>query len=43
MSALSGSVPEFLSTHPSHATRIQQLQGWNAEAKKKAAEFGVTF
>jgi predicted Zn-dependent protease len=38
-----GSTPEFLNTHPSHATRIRQLQGWNAEAKKKAAEFGVKF
>jgi len=43
MSALGSSGPQFLSTHPSHATRIQQLQGWNAEAKKKAAEFGVWF
>jgi predicted Zn-dependent protease len=38
-----GGIPQFLSTHPSPATRIQQLQGWNAEAKKKAAEFGVKF
>jgi len=37
-----GGTPEFLSTHPSPTTRIKQLQGWNAEAKKKAAEFGVT-
>jgi predicted Zn-dependent protease len=43
MSALGSSGPQFLSTHPSHSTRIQQLQGWNAEAKKKAAEFGVRF
>ncbi len=26
--------PEFLSTHPSEATRIQQLQGWMPEALK---------
>jgi len=44
MSALSGgSVPQFLSTHPSNATRIRQLVGWNSEAKKKAADFGVRF
>jgi predicted Zn-dependent protease len=43
MSALGSSGPQFLSTHPSHATRIQQLQGWNSEAKQKAAEFGVRF
>ena len=26
--------PEFLSTHPSHDTRIQDLQGWMPEALK---------
>jgi predicted Zn-dependent protease len=26
--------PEFLSTHPSHATRIQQIQGWLPEAMR---------
>jgi predicted Zn-dependent protease len=26
--------PEFLSTHPSEATRIQQIQGWLPEALK---------
>ena len=26
------SPPEFLSTHPSHATRISQLNGWMSEA-----------
>jgi predicted Zn-dependent protease len=36
-----GGTPEFLSTHPSDATRIKQLQGWIPEAKRKAAEFGV--
>ncbi len=24
--------PEFLSTHPSHATRVQQLKAWIPEA-----------
>ena len=38
-----GGTPEFLSTHPSDATRIRQLQGWTPEAKQKAAEFGVSF
>jgi len=38
-----GSTPQFLSTHPSHETRIRQLTGWNSEAKQKAAEFGVWF
>jgi predicted Zn-dependent protease len=38
-----GSTPQFLSTHPSHSTRIRQLSNWNNEAKKKAAEFGVRF
>jgi predicted Zn-dependent protease len=26
--------PEFLSTHPSHATRINDLKGWIPEAQK---------
>jgi predicted Zn-dependent protease len=44
MSALGGGgTPEFLSTHPSDATRIKALQELIPEAKKKAAEFGVTF
>jgi len=44
MAALGGgSTPQFLSTHPSNATRIRQLAGWNSDAKKKAAEFGVWF
>jgi predicted Zn-dependent protease len=42
MAALGGgSRLEFLSTHPSNATRIQQLRGWTSEARQKAAEFGV--
>ena len=43
MSALGSSGPEFLSTHPSPTTRIRDLQSWNAEAKQKAAKFGVKF
>jgi predicted Zn-dependent protease len=44
MAALGGGgTPEFLSTHPSDATRIRQLSGWTNEAKQKAAEFGVKF
>lgn len=36
MSTLSGgaSTPEFLSTHPSHDTRIKDLNGWIPEAMK---------
>ena len=30
-----GTPPEFLSSHPSHGTRIQQLQGWMPEAMKE--------
>ncbi|MBL8692464.1 MAG: M48 family metallopeptidase [Planctomycetes bacterium] len=29
-----GGTPEFLSTHPSHETRIKDLQGWIPEAMK---------
>jgi len=36
-----GGTPEFLSTHPSDATRIRQLQGWIPEAKQKAEEVGI--
>ena len=44
MSALGGGgTPEFLSTHPSDTTRINQLRGWVPEAKQKAAGFGVKF
>jgi predicted Zn-dependent protease len=38
-----GSTPQFLSTHPSNSTRIQQLSGWTGEAKEKAARFWVFF
>jgi len=34
-SANSTQPPEFLSTHPSHGTRIQQLQAWMPEAMKE--------
>ncbi|WP_435625203.1 M48 family metallopeptidase [Flagellimonas sp.] len=34
--------PEFLSTHPSNDTRINNLMAWAPEAKKEAAKFGVT-
>jgi predicted Zn-dependent protease len=44
MAALGGGgTPELLSTHPSDATRIRQIQSWAPEAKQKAAEFGVRF
>ena len=38
-----GGTPEFLSTHPSDTTRINQLKNWTPEAKQKAAGFGVKF
>ncbi|GGW33181.1 M48 family metallopeptidase [Arenibacter certesii] len=34
--------PEFLSTHPSNETRIQNLTEWAPLAKQEAAKFGVT-
>ena len=34
--------PEFLSTHPSNQTRIENLTKWVPEAKAEAAKFGVT-
>lgn len=34
--------PEFMSTHPSHDTRIQNLAELAPEAKKEASKFGVT-
>jgi predicted Zn-dependent protease len=44
MSAVLGdSGPEWLNTHPNPPNRIQALARWNAEAKQKAAEFGVKF
>ena len=35
--------PEFMSTHPSDATRIAQIRALIPEAKAEAAKFGVTF
>ncbi len=34
--------PEFLSTHPSNDTRIQNLTAWAPQAKEEAKKFGVT-
>jgi len=34
--------PEFLSTHPSHDTRISNLKEWAPDAIKTAKKFGVT-
>ena len=34
--------PQFLSTHPSHDTRIANLSNWAAEARAEARKFGVT-
>ena len=34
--------PEFLSTHPSNQTRINNLQQWAPEAKAEAKKYGVT-
>lgn len=44
MKAKSGnqSPPEFLSTHPSNDTRINNLTAWAPLAKQEAAKFGVT-
>ncbi len=36
------SPPEFLSTHPSNETRINNLQEWAPEAKAEARKYGVT-
>lgn len=33
--------PVFLSTHPTHDTRIKNLKAWAAEAKETAKKFGV--
>lgn len=43
MSASGGQAPpEFLSTHPSNETRINNLTQWAPEAKAEARKFGVT-
>ncbi|MDD2986887.1 M48 family metallopeptidase [Flavobacterium sp.] len=37
------SPPEFMSTHPSHDTRVSNLKKWIPEAKKEATKYGVIF
>jgi predicted Zn-dependent protease len=36
-----GGTPQFLSTHPSDATRISQLRLWIPESREKAAQIGI--
>ena len=36
------STPQFLSTHPSNQTRINNLEAWAPEAKAEARKYGVT-
>ena len=44
MSAKGGQAPpEFMSTHPSNATRIANIKSQIPQAKIEAAKFGVTF
>ncbi|WP_417886199.1 M48 family metallopeptidase [Zunongwangia sp.] len=37
-----GSTPEFMSTHPSNETRINNLEAWAPQAKAEARKYGVT-
>ena len=43
MAAMGGGNIEFLSTHPSSSTRINQLTRWTPEARQKAVALGVRF
>jgi predicted Zn-dependent protease len=44
MSKTGGDAPaEFMSTHPSHDTRIANLTAWIPQAKAEAAKYGVKF
>lgn len=36
------STPEFLSTHPSNQSRINNLEAWAPEAKAEARKYGIT-